>query len=212
MCIRDRIRRRFLGALAGVALVPAALRANQGPRIVAFGDSLTAGFGLPEAKGLVPVLQDWLAARDTPAQVINQGLSGDTTYGGRVRIHWALRGRADAVIVAIGANDMLLDWSPQQAETNLDAILSVARQGDRPVLLVGLYLRKRGAAWREIWPRLAERHGCLLLPNLIAPLAAMPEQDRAAYLQKDGLHPSARGVKLLVDHLGPSVQALIRQV
>ncbi|TRW95533.1 arylesterase [Paracoccus sp. M683] len=198
--------------MAGAALVPAALGADQGPRIVAFGDSLTAGFGLPSTEGLVPVLQDWLTRHNTPAQIVNEGLSGDTTYGGRVRIHWSLWGGADAVIVALGANDMLLGWSPRQAEANLDAILTAARQGDRPVLLVGLSLRRSGPDWDGIWPRLAERHGCLLLPNIIAPLAAIPAGDRKPYLQADGLHPSGKGVKLLVDHLGPSVQALTRQV
>lgn len=206
-------RRRFL---AGAALWPLAAQAQTAPRILAFGDSLTQGYGLPRSKGLVPVLQGWLAARQTPAQLVNSGLSGDTTYGGRVRIRWALRGGADAVIVQLGGNDMLLGWSSAKAEANLDAILTAAGAGGRPLLLVGIHAPGRRQAWRrgwaEIWPRLAARHDALLLPDLYAPLAAIPAKDRAPYLLSDGIHPSAKGVDLLVDHLGPSVQALIARV
>lgn len=207
-------RRAFL---AGATLWPLAARgADQGPRIVAFGDSLTEGYGLPKSDGLVPVLQGWLAARGTPARIINHGLSGDTTYGGRIRIHWALRGGADAVMVQLGGNDMLLGWSAAQAEANLDAILATAGAENRPLLLVGIHAPGRRQAWRQqwvaIWPRLARRHGALLLPDLYAPLAAIPADERAPFLQADGIHPSAKGVGLLVDHLGPQVQALIARV
>lgn len=219
-------RRSFLtGGLAGAALWPLAVpvqtgaqtgaQTQTGPRIVALGDSLTDGFGLARSAGLVPVLQGWLAARETPARIINHGLSGDTTWGGRVRVHWALRRGADAAIIELGGNDMLLGWSPGQAEANLDVILKVARRGNRPVLLVGIHApgrdRARRQQWAEIWPRLALRHGTLLLPDLYAPLAAIPRPDRGPYLQPDGIHPSARGVALLADHLGPAVQDLIRQ-
>ncbi|WP_299845241.1 arylesterase [uncultured Paracoccus sp.] len=213
------IGRRAL--LAGAALWPLAAwtqaaRAETGPRILAFGDSLTAGYGLPASKGLVPMLQDWLVARSTPARIVNRGLSGDTTYGGRVRIHWALRGGADAVIVQLGGNDMLLGWSPAQAEANLDAILTTAGAKDRPLLLVGIHAPGRRQDWRRgwagIWPRLAARHDALLLPDLYAPLAAIPAGERKPFLLDDGIHPSAKGVELLVGHLGPQVQALIARV
>ncbi|AUH66464.1 arylesterase [Paracoccus zhejiangensis] len=202
--------------MAGAALWPLAARAETGPRIVAFGDSLTEGYGLPASKGLVPVLQDWLAARSTPARIVNRGLSGDTTYGGRVRIHWALRDGADAVIVQLGGNDMLLGWSSVQAEANLDAILTSAGAKGRPLLLVGIHAPGKREDWRrgwaEIWPRLARRHDALLLPDLYAPLAAIPAGERKPFLLADGIHPSAKGVELLVGHLGPSVQALITRV
>ncbi|MFV0302983.1 MAG: arylesterase [Paracoccus sp. (in: a-proteobacteria)] len=206
-------RRAFL---AGAALWPLAAAAASGPRIIAFGDSLTEGYGLPAGKGLVPVLQDWLAARGTPARIVNQGLSGDTTYGGRIRIHWALRGGADAVIVQLGGNDMLLGWQATQAEANLDAILTAAGAQGRPLLLVGIQAPRGKPDWRAdwaaIWPRLARRHDALLLPDLYAPLAAIPEGDRTPYLLADGIHPSAKGVVLMADHLGPEVQALIARL
>lgn len=205
-------RRGLLHGLAATALLPHHAWADNGPRIVAFGDSLTQGYGLSPQQGLVPVLRQWLSDRETPARIVNHGLSGDTTYGGRVRIHWALRNGADAVIVELGGNDMLLGWPAARAEANLDAILTVATRNARPVLLVGIDTPDAGEEWRAIWPRLARRHGTLLLPDLYAPLAQVPPDQRAPYLLQDNVHPSAKGVELLVDHLGPQVQALIAQV
>lgn len=212
-------RRAILAGLAGTAftgtaLAPAALRADEVPHIVMLGDSLTAGFGLPQRDGLVPVLQDWLARRGAPARLINHGLSGDTTYGGRVRVRWALRRGADAVMVELGANDMLLGWSPARAEANLDAILGLAGQGGRPVLLIGVDA-KRGskalqARWRAIWPRLAARHKALWLPDLYAPISALPREQRKEVVLADGIHPSANGVRLLAAHLGPAALQLVR--
>lgn len=193
--------------LAGAALADP-------PRIVMLGDSLTAGFGLKRGEGLVPVLSRWLEARGTPARLADHGLSGDTTFGGRTRIGWALRGGADAVVVELGANDMLMGLPVAAIEANLDAILTRAGAGGRPVLLVGIgAIPSREADWRRdwaaMWPRLADRHRALLLPDLYAPLAAIPRADRPDYLLADRMHPSAKGVKAIVDHLGPKVQALI---
>lgn len=209
-------RRGLLAATAAGLLVGRA-QAAPAPRILAFGDSLTAGYGLPTAQGLVPRLQQWLAAQRTPAQILNGGLSGDTTYGGRVRIGLSLRRHSpDAVIVELGGNDMLLGWSSAQAEANLDAILAQAGMNGRPLLLVGIHAPGRRAEWRAgwaaIWPRLAQRHDALLLPDLYAPLAAIPREGRGGYMQADGIHPSARGVDLLVQTLGPQVQRLIDRV
>lgn len=196
-------------------LLPVAASAEP-PRIIAFGDSITAGYGLAQDKGLVPQLARWLAQNGTPALMVNRGLSGDTTLGGRARLGFSLRGGADAVIVELGGNDMLLGWSPEGAERNLDAILSRAGAEGRPVLLVGLHAPGRRQEWRQgwadIWPRLARRHNAVLLPDLYAPLAAIPRSQRGEYMLADGIHPSAKGVALLVDHLGPQVQQLIGRI
>lgn len=102
-------------------------RARDLPRILCFGDSLTAGYGLAPGEGLVPQLSDWLTLNGHPARLIDGGLSGDTTYGGRVRIKLSMRRHhPDAVIVALGGNDMLRGWQAAQAEENLDAILTAA--------------------------------------------------------------------------------------
>lgn len=199
----------------GGALAMLATGAGAGPRpprILAFGDSLTAGYGLPRGKGLVPVLSRRLAQQGRPAILLDGGLSGDTSYGGRVRIGWSLRRGVDAVIVQLGGNDMLSGIPAARAEANFDAILTRAGQGGRPVLLVGIRTPEdhpQRAEWAALWPRLAARHGCLLLADLYAPLAAIPAGDRAPYLLADGVHPSAQGVELIAEALMPRVLALL---
>lgn len=210
-------RRHLLAAAAAAALALASpATARTLPRILCFGDSLMAGFGLPRPEGLVPQLSGWLAAAGHPADLIDAGLSGDTTYGGRVRIQVSMRRhRPDAVIVELGGNDMLRRWQPGPAEENLDAILSTAGSGGRPLLLVGVHAPAGTPEWRrdwgQIWPRLAARHNALLLPDLYAPLAAIPSEDRAQFMLGDGVHPSARGVRLLTDHLGPVAAQLVQR-
>lgn len=208
-------RRHLLAAAAAATLVRPA-QAQALPRILCFGDSLTAGFGLGRTEGLVPQLSSWLAAAGRPADLIDAGLSGDTTYGGRVRIEVSMRRhRPDAVMVELGGNDMLRRWQPADAEANLDAILQTAGSGGRPLLLVGIHAPAGQPEWRrawsQIWPRLAERHGALLLQDLYAPLAQVPAPDRAPLLLRDGVHPSAQGVSLIVQHLGPVAAQLVER-
>ena len=208
-------RRHLLAAAAAATLVRPA-QAQALPRILCFGDSLTAGFGLGRTEGLVPQLSSWLAAAGRPADLIDAGLSGDTTYGGRVRIEVSMRRhRPDAVMVELGGNDMLRRWQPADAEANLDAILQTAGSGGRPLLLVGIHAPAGQPEWRrawsQIWPRLAERHSALLLQDLYAPLAQVPAPDRAPLLLRDGVHPSAQGVSLIVQHLGPVAAQLVER-
>lgn len=208
-------RRHLLAAAAAATLVRPA-QAQALPRILCFGDSLTAGFGLGRTEGLVPQLSSWLAAAGRPADLIDAGLSGDTTYGGRVRIEVSMRRhRPDAVMVELGGNDMLRRWQPADAEANLDAILQTAGSGGRPLLLVGIHAPAGQPEWRrawsQIWPRLAERHGALLLQDLYAPLAQVPAPDRAPLLLRDGVHPSAQGVSMIVQHLGPVAAQLVER-
>jgi len=206
-------RRDLLAAAAALPVAGPAV-AQDLPRLLCFGDSLTTGYGLARGEGLVPQLGAWLAAAGRPARLIDGGLSGDTTYGGRVRIGVSVRRHLpDAVMVALGGNDMLRGWRHDQAEANLDAILTTASQGTRPLLLVGIQAPGRDAAWRqgwaEIWPRLAARHDALLLPDLYAPLAAVPPGQRGPLLLRDGVHPSAQGIRMIVEHLGPVAADLV---
>ncbi len=184
-------------------------------RILGFGDSLMAGFGLPPRDHFPARLSAWLrAAGAPPFRFRIAAISGDTSYGGRVRIGPALRRRADAAMVEIGANDMLLGWSARKAEANLDAILTRAGRGGRPVLLMGLAAvggsEDFRAGWDAIWPRLAERHGCLLVPDLYAGIRAEDGPARAALLQADGLHANAAGTARMAETAGPQALALIR--
>ncbi|KGJ06689.1 acyl-CoA thioesterase-1 [Paracoccus halophilus] len=183
-------------------------------RILAFGDSLTEGYGLPRRDGLVPQLRNWLQARGHDVTVLNGGLSGDTTAGGRVRIGYSIaRHRPDAVIVELGGNDLLLGFSPALVEDNLDSILDQAGRDGKPLLLVGIASPDHDASqrreWLEIWPRLARRHDALLMENLYQPLFDLPGEGYKTMLQDDGLHASAEGVALIVESLGPRVEELI---
>jgi len=203
--------------LLSLALAAAPFGAVAEPmRILAFGDSLTEGYGLAPEVGLVPQLQHWLDARGYDVLVLNGGASGDTTADGAARIDATIRrGQPDAVIVELGGNDLLSGVSPRRAERNLDVILS--RIGDRnlPALLVGIAGRERdeaqGRAWAEIWPRLARKHRALLLENLYEPFFTLPERELATVLQPDQVHASEAGVALIVEALGPSVEALIAE-
>lgn len=209
----------LIAALIIAAVLPQApVRAAEPPEIAVLGDSLTAGYGLPETEGLVPTLERWLADRGRPARLLNLGLSGDTTYGGRVRARWVLPASADAVIVELGANDMLVGFDPDGIAANLDDIVQSAKgAADRPVLILGIHaLPHRSRPYRQrfdaIWTPLALRNEVLLVPDLIAPLRRIPAPDRKPYLQRDGLHPSQRGVDLIVEAIGPQVIALIDQI
>ncbi|MDQ7260363.1 arylesterase [Paracoccus sp. PS-1] len=204
---------RTLVLILALAAAPAAAAPL---RILAFGDSLTEGYGLPSRDGLVPQLQAWLKARGHDVVVLNGGLSGDTTAGGRVRIGYSLaRHKPDAVIVELGGNDLLMGFSPQTVEDNLHSILKQAGKGDKPLLLVGIALPDEDAPQREewagIWPRLGARHGALVLENLYQPLYDGPGEAYMSLLQSDGLHASAQGVRLIVEALGPKVEELIAQ-
>ena len=149
---------------------------------------------------------------------MNGGVSGETTAGGRQRIAAAIaETRPDAIIVELGGNDLLSGTTPPaETEANLDAILRQAQTEGRPVLLVGIAEPERDEArrraWAEIWPRLAARHGTLLLPNLYEPILSQPRDRWPALLQEDRIHASAEGVRLIVESLGPKVEELIAPI
>lgn len=208
--------RARLCKLAAAFLALALPAAAEVPEVLAFGDSLTQGYGLMPGEGLVPQLQGWLATQGTEVQVVNAGVSGDTTAGGRARIDWSLTPGIDAVIVELGGNDLLRGLPPAAARANLDAILATVTARGLPVLLVGLpapgnYGPAYKAEFDAIWPALAAKYHALLLPDLLAPIAALPPEERTArgLMQGDNIHPSAAGVKLVVAALGPKVLELL---
>ncbi len=181
-----------------------------------FGDSLTQGYGLPEAEGFVPQLQAWLRANGAPdAVVINAGVSGDTTAGGLARIAWTLTDDVDAVIVALGANDLLRGLDPAERRRNLDGILAEIDGRGLPVLLAGLpapanYGPEYQAAFDAMYPEVAAAHGAILYPNFLAGLGEGRDLNAArALMQPDGIHPNAEGVAAVVAAIGPSVLELI---
>lgn len=200
------------------ALLPGAASAAT-RQLVALGDSLTQGYGLAPSDGFVPQLQAWLDARGADVHVINAGVSGDTTAGGLARLDWTLGDPVDAMIVALGGNDLLRGIAPAAARRNLDAILAKTRARGIPVLLVpmaapGNYGPDYKRDFDAIYPDLAARHGVLLSGDFLAPILAAP--DRAAALrdlmQADGIHPNPQGVALIVAAIGPFVLDLLAGV
>ena len=184
--------------------------------IVALGDSLTAGYGLGVEQGLVPQLQSWLAAQGSDARVVNAGVSGDTSAGGLARLGWSLTPDVDALIVELGANDMLRGVDPAVTRANLDAILTQADAAGLPVLLVavhalGNYGEEYRAAFDAIFPDLAKAHDTLLMPDFFAPLRGSGGL-AGRYIQLDGLHPNEKGVDLVIGALGPQVLELVGRV
>ncbi len=183
--------------------------------ILAFGDSLTAGYGLPQADGFVPQLQGWLIGQGADVRVINAGVSGDTTAGGLARIGWVLDAEIDAVILELGPNDFLRGLSPAVARENLDGIMQVITGKDVPVLIAGMPAPGNfGAEYKDefdaIYPWLAQKYDMPLYPFFMQGIAEMRGQrDVMEFFQPDGLHPTAEGVALIVGDIGPFVLELI---
>jgi acyl-CoA thioesterase-1 len=201
------------------ALVLPGLAAAEPVQVVALGDSLTAGYGLAEGEGFVPQLQAWLKANGSDAVVANAGVSGDTSAGGLSRLDWALAPGADALIVTLGGNDMLRGIDPAATRANLDAILAKAQEKGLPVLLVGMqapgnYGPDYKAEFDAAYPELAASHRVLFAESFLGPLLAQAPDAAALapWLQADGIHPNADGVKIIVAGLGPKVLELVGQV
>ncbi|MDB6452886.1 arylesterase [Falsirhodobacter sp. 20TX0035] len=201
----------------GVALCLGATPALADPvTVVALGDSLTQGYGLPAEQGFVPVLQSWLNDHGAEATVVNAGVSGDTTAGGLARTDWALTPDADAMILNLGGNDLLRGLDPATSRANLDAILDKADARGLPVLLLGLrapgnYGPGFQQAFNAMYADLAQEHGALFVPDYLGPVT---EGDRLnlQYIQGDGIHPNAEGVTRLVEAVGPAVLDLLNRV
>lgn len=198
--------------LCSAALAGAPARAA-GPLIWAFGDSLTAGLGLPPAEGFTVQLEEALHRAGVPATVRNGGISGDTAAQGQARLKWGLRGLGatpDLVILELGANDMLRGLPPQQAEMHLDAILAELQRRHIRVLIAGMKAAPNlgpeyRAAFDGIYPRLARRYGTAFYPFFLDGVAG-----RRALIQADGMHPNAQGVAIIVGRIVPAVKAALK--
>ncbi len=187
--------------------------------VAALGDSLTAGYGLPQEEGFVPVLEDWLEGQGAEVELRNAGVSGDTTAGGLSRIDWTLTDDVDALIVGLGGNDMLRGVDPATSRENLDGILAAAQERGLPVLLMGLtgsgnFGPEYKAAFDAMYPELAAQYDAVLYPDFFAALTTLEDQAAARrdHMQGDGIHPSASGVQLIVEDIGPSVLELLERV
>jgi acyl-CoA thioesterase-1 len=192
-------------------MMPAA-RAQTPIHIVAFGDSLTAGYGLPDKDGFVPRLQAALANKGIAVEIANAGVSGDTASDGLARLDWSVPQGTDAVIVELGANDMLRGIKPEVTRDALDQILQRLTVGHIAVMLAGMRAAPNlgadyGHAFDGIYPTLAAKYRVILYPFFLDGAAA----DRSL-TQQDGLHPNAAGVGVIVTRMLPAVEELVAQI
>jgi acyl-CoA thioesterase I len=181
-------------------------------RLVVLGDSLTAGLGLPPGEAFPDRLQAALRAKGLDVDVVNAGVSGDTAADGFARYDWAVPADTDALVVEFGANDMLRGVPPKSTKRTLAAILDKARVAHLPVLIAGMRAAPNlgaeyGREFAAIYPDLAKTYGDALYPFFLDGVAAAPKLN-----QKDGLHPTARGVDVIVDRILPAVEELLSRV
>jgi acyl-CoA thioesterase I len=191
------------------APVPSPPAAPTAPRIVVLGDSLTAGLGLPQDQAYPALLQRKLKEEGYGLEVVNAGVSGDTTSDGLRRANWALEGDVRLLVLALGANDGLRGLPAAQMKDNLQSIIHRAKQRGIPVLLVGMeappnYGEQYAAAFRQVFQDLAREHKVTFIPFLLEGVAGVPQLN-----QSDGIHPTAAGASRIADHLWPDVKKMI---
>jgi acyl-CoA thioesterase-1 len=179
-------------------------------KILAMGTSLTQGYGLPPGTELTTQLQAALKAQGIDAQIVNAGVSGDTSSGGLSRLDWSLADHPDAAILELGSNDMLRGVSPAVTEKNLRAILSTLQKDHVPVLFTGMHAQRNLGAdyvkeFDAIYPRLAKDGNVLFYPFILDGVALNPELNQA-----DGMHPNPAGVKIIVARMLPYVKKLVK--
>jgi acyl-CoA thioesterase-1 len=204
----------ILPALVAMALCSPADAAERTVRILALGDSLTQGYGVPPGMEFPVVLERALKAKGLNVTVINAGVSGDTSAGGLARLDWSLGDASsapDAAIVELGANDGLRGLAPAAMEKNLDAILGKLKARNIPVLFAGMkaprnYGPSYAAEYDAVFPLLAKKYGALFYPFFLEGVAL-----DAKLVQPDGLHPNPKGVETIVGAITPLTVKLVDQ-
>lgn len=176
------------------------------------GDSLTAGYGLVKGQSIAAQLDRALKADGMAVQIINAGVSGDTSAGGRARLGWALADQPDGLIIELGANDGLRGLDPADTRQNLDAIIAQAKMAGLEVLLTGMLAPPNlgpefGEEFNRIYPELAAQHQVLLYPFFLEGVIAEPTLNQA-----DGIHPNPEGVAVVVKNMMPVVRAFIQKI
>ncbi len=218
--IRNAIAAFFCTFGAIVALIAPIKAANaETVTLVAFGDSLTQGYGLPQEQGFAAQLQAYLTAAGDDVIVINAGVSGDTTAAGAARIDWTLTDDVDGVIVNLGGNDLLRGLPPEETRANLDKIAGAIAAKGLPMLIVAMiappnYGADYQAAFDAIYPEVAAKFGAEITPPYFTPITGgNPDLNAArAFMQDDGIHPNATGVEKLIAGHGPQIRALVAKV
>ena len=202
--------RRLLAALVLVAFLATPAGAQERV-IVAFGDSLTAGQGVPAAQSYPALLAARLRAEGYPYRVVNAGVSGDTTAGGLRRVDWALRLDPEVVILELGVNDALRGQDLDTVRSNLHQLVERFQSAGVRVLIAGMRLPPNygagyGATFQRLYEEVARKRGAALMPFFLDGVAGDPRLN-----QPDGVHPTAEGYRLIVDRLWPYLRPLLRR-
>lgn len=196
---------------ASLPAAPPPAPVRSGPRLVVLGDSLTAGLGLPQTDAYPALLGKQLKEKGYDWEVINAGVSGDTSGDGRQRVAWALEGDVRLLIVALGANDGLRGLPASQMKENLQIIIDRARQRGIPVLLAGMeappnYGEEYAREFRQVYSDLAKQNKVEFVPFLLEGVAGVPRLN-----QPDGIHPTSEGAARVANHLWPAVEKLLKK-
>lgn len=209
---------KFKAALLHVIVI-AALAAGSGTaamaktlQLVGFGDSLMAGYQLPQSESYTAQLERALKEKGHDVVIANAGVSGDTTAAGLSRVDWSVPDGTDGVILELGANDALRGISPNETEKNLDAIITRLKDRNIPVLLAGMIAPPNmggdyGERYNGIYKRLAEKHDIALYPFFLDGVVTQPSLQL-----DDGMHPNAKGVGVMVERSLPAVEEFIRTI
>ncbi len=202
----------FAAAAFGLAVGASTAATERPVKIVAFGDSLTAGYGLPASDAFPAKLAHALKAKGIKAEIINAGVSGDTASGGLARLDWSMPKDADAVIIELGANDALRGVDPAVTRKALEAILQRLKSHGVAILLCGMYPppnmgQEFVRAYHQMYRELAQTFDAILYPFFLDGVAG-----RAELNQPDGIHPTAKGIDLIVDGILPKVEELVAKV
>ena len=193
-------------------MTPIAEAAPSDRLILAFGDSLTAGYRLKPAESFPAQLEALLRAEGHKVRVHNAGVSGDTTAGGRARLNWVLAGlkqKPDLAILELGANDMLRGQDPKITQANLDAMLIEFKKRDIPVILAGMFASQNLGVryfddFNAVYPAVARKHGATLYPFFMKGVVF-----NKPFLLDDGIHPNAKGVNVIARNILPTVRAAL---
>ena len=200
----------MLGGFVSISL--GAAKATDMVRILALGDSLTAGYGLPQKDSFPSQLERALLNKGISAKVTNGGVSGDTSAGGVSRLDWLLSEGFDGVIIELGANDGLRGLEPKETQKNLNSIINLLKQKNIAVLLTGMQAPPNlgsdyGKEFTEIFSYLATKHKIVFFPFFLEGVATVVELN-----QKDGIHPNLKGVEVIVKNILPYVEEMLMNV
>ena len=207
----NQIFRLFFVLGVIIALFPGPVYSKEKAVVLAFGDSLTAGYGVKNEESYPSKLQEKISSAGFPHKVVNAGVSGDTTAGGVRRIRWLMKHEPEIVILALGANDGLRGLSIDEMRKNLEVMITICREHNAQILLAGMkalpnygedYMRE----FETVFPELAEKHDLIFLPFLLEGVAGERE-----YTQSDGLHPLASGYSIITDLVWQRLKPMLKK-